>query len=46
MRLSCSTMSRAWIFADRFDVNEISLDGVIEKVLVFCSNTDEVSLVR
>ena len=37
-------MSRAWICADRFDVDEDSFDGALEKVLVFCSNTDEVSL--
>ena len=46
MRLLCSTMSRAWMYADRFDVDEDNFDGVIEKVLVFRSNTDEVSLVR
>ena len=46
MRLLCFAMSRAWICADRFDVDEDSFDGVIEKVLVFRPNTDEVSLVR
>ena len=46
MRLLCSTVSRAWICADRFDVDEDSFDGVLEKVLGFRSNTDEASLVR
>ena len=35
-------MSKAWICADRLDVVEDSFDGVIEKVLVFRSNTDKV----
>ena len=46
MRLLCSAMSRAWVYADQFDVNEDSFDKVLEKVLVLRSNTDEVSLVR
>ena len=46
MRLLCSSMSRTWICDDRFDVDEDSFDGVLEKVLVFRSNTDEVRLVR
>ena len=46
MKLLCSVIRRAWIYADRFDVDEDSFDGVLEKVLDFRSNTDEVSLVR
>jgi len=34
-------MSRAWICADRLGLVEDSFDGVIEKVLVFRSNTDK-----
>jgi len=32
--------------ANRFDVDEDSFDGVLEKVLIFRSNIEEVSLVR
>ena len=46
MRLLYSSISKAWICADRVDVVKDSFDGVIEKVLVFRSNTDKVSLVR
>ena len=45
-RLLCSYLNRAWICADLFDLVEDIFDGVIEKVLVFRSNTDEVRLVR
>ena len=46
MRLLYSSMSKAWICADRLDVVEDVFDGVIEEVLVFRSNIDKVSLVR
>ena len=46
VRLLCSAMSRDWICADRFDVDKGSFDWVIEKVLGFRSNADDVSLVR
>ena len=36
-------MSRTWICDDRFDMDEDSFDGLLEKVLGFRSNTDEVS---
>ena len=41
-----STVGRSWIYADRFDVNVDSFDAVVKKVSVFCSNDDEVVLVR
>ena len=46
VRSVCSVMSRAWMYADRFEVDMDIFDGVIEMVLVFRSNTDEVRLVR
>ena len=46
MKLLCSSVSRAWMCADRFDVDEDNFDVVLKKVLVFRFNTDEVSLVR
>ena len=46
MRLLYSSIGKAWICADRLDVVGDSFDGVIEKVLVFRSNTDKLSLVR
>ena len=39
-------MSKYWICTDQFDVDKDSFDGVLENLLVFRSNTDEVSLVR
>ena len=37
-----SSVSRVWIYTDRFGVDMDSLNVVVKKVSVFHSNTDEV----